>query len=64
MTGLLNEGVLVAIIAFSRIGGCFLVIPVFSGMRVPVQVRILLVFTLDNGTGTDRLVQHRKPDSR
>lgn len=46
MTSLLNEGVLVAIIAFARIGGCFLVIPVFSGMRVPVQVRILLVFTL------------------
>ena len=34
------------ILAFCRIGGCFLVIPGLSSARVPTQVRVLLVFAL------------------
>ena len=42
MTGVASEAVLLAALAFCRIGGCFLVLPGLSSARVPMQIRILM----------------------
>jgi len=42
----LTDGAAALAIAFARIAGCFLVLPGFASVRVPAQVRILLVMAL------------------
>jgi flagellar biosynthesis protein FliR len=42
MTATLPEAVIAAFIAFCRVGGCFLVMPGLSSVRVPVQVRLFV----------------------
>ncbi len=46
MTGTASEAVLLAVLAFCRIGGCFLVLPGLSSSRVPMQVRILMAVAI------------------
>ncbi len=46
MTGAMNAALIDAAIAFSRIAGCFLLLPGFSSVRVPQQVRVLFVLAL------------------
>lgn len=42
MTASLPDLVIAAFIAFCRIGGCFLVMPGLSSMRVPLQIRLFV----------------------
>lgn len=42
MTALRDEWVLVAVLAFCRIGGCLMLLPGFASARVPAQVRLYL----------------------
>lgn len=44
MTVDLNQAVIVAFLAFCRIGGCFLLMPGLSSVRVPLQVRLFVAF--------------------
>jgi len=46
VTAIFSEAVLLAILAFCRVGACFLVLPGISSSRVPVQVRLLLVVAI------------------
>ena len=46
MTALASDGVLLVLLAFCRVGACFLVLPGLSSSRVPVQVRLLLVISI------------------
>ncbi|MCJ8309373.1 MAG: flagellar type III secretion system protein FliR [Rhizobiaceae bacterium] len=46
MTALASDSVLLVLLAFCRVGGCFLVLPGLSSSRVPVQVRLLLVISI------------------
>ncbi|MEM8748829.1 MAG: flagellar biosynthetic protein FliR [Pseudomonadota bacterium] len=46
MSAIFSDAVLLLFVAFSRIGGCFLVLPGISGSRVPTQVRLLLVLAI------------------
>jgi flagellar biosynthesis protein FliR len=46
MNGLINEGLVVLILTFCRIGGCLLIMPGVSSARVPAQSRILLAAAL------------------
>ncbi|MGE0500379.1 MAG: flagellar biosynthetic protein FliR [Rhizobiaceae bacterium] len=42
MTITLDAAVLAAFVAFCRVGGCFLLMPGLSSVRVPVQVRLFI----------------------
>ncbi|MEW5422253.1 flagellar biosynthesis protein FliR [Amorphus sp. 3PC139-8] len=42
MTDITSETVLGAFLVFCRIGGCLLIVPGFSSMRIPVQIRLFL----------------------
>jgi len=46
VTAILSDAVLLVLLAFCRVGGCFLVLPGISSSRVPVQVRLLLVIAI------------------
>ena len=46
MSALASDGVLLILLAFCRVGACFLVLPGISSSRVPVQVRLILVFAI------------------
>lgn len=46
MTALASDTVLLVLLAFCRVGACFLVLPGISSSRVPVQVRLLLVVAI------------------
>jgi flagellar biosynthetic protein FliR len=44
VNGTVESVVLAAVLAFCRVGGCFLVMPGLSNARVPVQVRLFVAF--------------------
>lgn len=46
MTAFASDGILLVLLAFCRVGACFLVLPGISSSRVPVQVRLLLVVSI------------------
>lgn len=46
MTVIFSDAVLLALLAFCRVGACFLILPGISSSRVPVQVRLLLVIAI------------------
>jgi flagellar biosynthesis protein FliR len=46
MTAAVNDGLVVLVLAFCRIGGCLLIMPGVSSARVPTQSRILLAAAL------------------
>ena len=46
MTEYFSEATLLAMLAFCRVGGCFLVLPGLASSRVPVQIRILMVLAV------------------
>ncbi len=46
MTAFASDGILLVMLAFCRVGACFLVLPGISSSRVPMQVRLLLVIAI------------------
>lgn len=46
MTAVTTEAVLAAFLVFCRIGGCLLIMPGFSSMRIPVQVRLFMALAV------------------
>ncbi len=44
--GFFPDAILIALLAFGRVGGCFLVLPGLSSSRIPVQVRLLLTVAI------------------
>jgi flagellar biosynthesis protein FliR len=46
MIGLLNDGLIILILVFCRLGGCLLIMPGVSSARVPTQSRVLLAVAL------------------
>ena len=42
MNAVLANFVITAFVAFSRIGGCFLLMPGLSSARVPIQIRLFV----------------------
>ena len=46
MSAFASDGILLVLLAFCRVGGCFLVLPGISSSRVPVQVRLILVIAI------------------
>ncbi len=46
MIGIMNATFMDAIVAFARIAGCFMLLPGFSSVRVPQQIRIIFVLAL------------------
>lgn len=46
MNDFVSDAVLLLVLAFCRVGGCFIVLPGISSSRVPVQVRLLLVLSI------------------
>jgi flagellar biosynthesis protein FliR len=46
MSGLVNDGLIVLVLAFCRVGGCLMIMPGVSSARVPTQSRVLLAGAL------------------
>jgi flagellar biosynthesis protein FliR len=46
MIEILNSTLIEAIVAFARIAGCFMLLPGFSSVRVPQQIRVIFVLAL------------------
>ena len=59
MTALASDTVLLVLLAFCRVGACFLVLPGISSSRVPVQVRLLLVVAITIATVYAAFVLYR-----
>lgn len=49
MTATIEGAVIAAFLAFCRIGGCFLVMPGLSSVRVPMQVRLFVALAATGG---------------
>lgn len=46
MIEIINSTFMEAIVAFARIAGCFMLLPGFSSVRVPQQIRVIFVLAL------------------
>ena len=49
MTATLEGAVIAAFLAFCRIGGCFLLMPGLSSIRVPIQIRLFVALSATGG---------------
>ncbi len=49
MTGIAENTVIAAFLAFCRIGGCFLLMPGLSSVRVPLQIRLFVAISATAG---------------
>ena len=49
MTATLEGAVIAAFLAFCRIGGCFLLMPGLSSIRVPIQIRLFVALSATAG---------------